>query len=102
MKKSTLVVIIIALIIGGFLQKLLIDTSPRIHCDEISKQMWMCLRTLAIEFGIITLIMAGVNKYSLRLNVKQSLAALLVFAVLYFALFGYLFIDYAGKCMSVN
>jgi len=93
-----IIIAVICLAIGVFLQVILIDTSPRILCNEILNQLYQLLKSLILEYGVLTLLLLAVNRYIIKIKKADNLISLAIFTILYILIFAYMFNTYANKC----
>ena len=97
MIKSILITIVI-LFLGFFLQIFLIETSPIVKCDEIFIQLIVLLKTLIIEYIIIFIIQFFILKIGLMINFKIMLICALSYTLIYIIFFANLFYNYSIDC----
>lgn len=93
-----IIIAVISLAIGVFLQVILIDTSPRLLCNEVLNQLFLILKSLILEYVVLVLLLLAVNKYIFKIKKMDNLISLVIFTVLYILFFAYMFNAYANKC----
>jgi hypothetical protein len=99
MKKS-LITIVLCLVIGVFLQFILIETSPRILCDEILNQLQLLFKSLVLEYIVLGGLLLATNRFVLKIKTRENLIGLAIFTAIYILSFSYLFYEYASNCVD--
>jgi hypothetical protein len=84
-------------IIVVFLQFLFWFTAPKITCNQIYKYLFQGIKSLAIEFLILILLLIVINKYISLLNRREHWVSLIAFTVICLIGFLYLFGNYMSK-----
>lgn len=93
-----ILVLLFFLAIGILLQKLMIDTAPRIPCDQTDAQLLKMLRSLFGEFFSLIFMLFAVNRLWLKLTRSEHLWSIGVFSATYLGVFFVFFNAYAYRC----
>lgn len=97
---KNIIVAIVLLFLGGCLQVILIGTSPRIDCDDLTNQLFLLLKSLSIEYLILACIQFSISKFVFKMRGKQLLVLIISFTLLYLLFFLFLFNSYSKECIQ--
>jgi len=100
--KKGIIVSFVCLLIGIFLQFILVETAPQFPCYETTNHLLGFLKIIGIEYFILLLILMCFNKYLLKITNKETIISIVIFTAIYILSFSYLFIKYANKCIEVS
>jgi len=101
MKRKSIFLIAVLLIIGIFFQYLMIETSPRIPCDEIKEQLLKSARILIYQFMFLIFLLSIICKLILKETTIEIVKKSLIYTFLYILFFMFLFYKYASKCVEI-
>ena len=101
MKKKSIFLIAILLIIGVFFQYFLIETSPRIPCNEIKEQLLKSVNVLIYEFIFLLFLLIVICKFIFKETSIEIIKKTFTFILVYILVFLYLFYRYSSKCVEI-
>lgn len=97
---KNIVLTLVLLILGLFLQVILIGTSPRIASDELINQFFVLCKSLIVEYIILLTIQFVVLKFGFRVKTRELFIYTLFFTLFYLISFAYFFYNYAQDCIK--
>jgi len=101
MKKKSIFLIAILLVIGVFFQYFLIETSPRIPCNEIKEQLLKSVNILIYEFVFLLFLLIVICKFIFKETSIEIIKKTFAFILVYVLVFSYLFYRYSSKCVQI-
>jgi hypothetical protein len=101
MKKKSIFLIAILLVIGVFFQYFLIETSPRIPCNEIKEQLLKSVNVLIYQFIFLIFLLSIICKFIFKETNIEIVKKCFIYTFLYLLFFVFLFYKYANKCVDI-
>ena len=101
MKKKSTYLVFMLLSIGLFFQYFLIETSPRILCNEINEQLLKSINVLIYKFVFLLFLLIIICKFIFKEVNIEILKKVFVFVLFYIVFFAYLFYRYSSKCVEI-